>query len=1266
MLERLGFRHFAYDWRDEHVPTFDEEVEALKKHGVSLDAFWAPGVLNDRSRQILDVLKRHQVHAELWSMLDLGPDRVQGDEQSRRVDRAVELLRPLADEAAKAGCSVSLYNHGGWFGEPENQIAIIERLKAQGIQNVGMVYNLHHGHEHLNRFPELLRKMMPYLKALNLNGMDPEGERNGRKILPLGQGEDDLKLLRIIQESGYDGPIGILGHTQDDAEQRLLDNLDGLEWLRKQLRGEPAGPRPTPRTPVPPRPQVKTELSDPERARVEALLVSARQKGDAARGAAIFSDAKHACLSCHRLGGLGGSVGPDLSTVGVCVEPDEVVASVLWPRRLVKAGYETVVIATTDGRVLQGLPLESTDKTVAIRDPASGDRVEIARAEIEAERPGGSVMPDGLAEAMTETDRRDLIRFLLETGKTGGTNATDLLKHAHAPATFAFERGPLHPEKWPNWQSFVNRERVYDFYSKEADFFLTRPQARILPAYPELDGGTHGHWGNQNEDSWTNDHWSQTDLGSVMSGVLHGPNLVVPKAVCVRLGDDGELSACFDPQTLSYPAVWSGGFLKITSKRHGILDGLILDGQLQPNPEAANPADQPFEYHGFYRHGNRVIFSYRLGDQEMLDAPWVENGRFTRIVAPRNEHPLASLTEGGPARWPQVFETRGERGKQGPYATDTIGLPTENPWKALLYFGGHAFLPDGTAILGTIQGDIWRVEGLDESLDHVRWRRIATGLHQALGLWADEDGIFVLGRDQITRLRDLNGDSEIDFYECFSNAYPTSPAGHSFLTGLERDAQGRFYSASSADGILRVARDGKSFEVVATGFRNPDGIGLAPDGTITAPTSEGEWVPASMVIEVQPGGHYGYGGPRDGQPPSLPLVYLPRGLDNSSGGQVFVPDDRFGPLKGQMIHLSFGMGAAYLVLRETVDGQPQGAAVPFAGEFRSGVHRGRFNPRDGQLYVTGMTGWGTYTVDDGCFQRVRYTGEPVQVPLEFHAFENGVMVRFSSPVDPEIAGKPDLQFAQVWNYHYSPGYGSREYAPSHPGLVGHDRILVHGAHVQPDGRSVFFEIPDLQPVNQLHLRVRVNEGDPQDLFATVHKLAPPFPVSGDESSRPRKTIAAHPILADMAALSAKKEPNPWKTALAGSRPVEIQAGGNLTYNVRSFSVRAGEPIRLTFRNPDVVPHNWALIQPGTLPEVGEMVNKLIAEPDAALRNYIPRTDKVLFYTDIVDPGASFTISFHAPDEPGRYPYLCTFPGHWMVMNGEMIVLPPEKPAAGSP
>jgi azurin len=557
-------------------------------------------------------------------------------------------------------------------------------------------------------------------------------------------------------------------------------------------------------------------------------------------------------------------------------------------------------------------------------------------------------------------------------------------------------------------------------------------------------------------------------------------------------------------------------------------------------------------------------------------------------------------------------------------------------------------------MLCTIHGDVWRVDGLDETLQQVRWRRFATGLHQALGLVVAEGKVYVLGRDQVTRLHDLDGDGEAEFHECFSNGFATSPAGHDFISGLQRDASGRFYTASGKQGLLRISPDGRTVEVVATGFRNPDGLALAPDGTITVPASEGEWTPASMVCEVRPGGHYGYLGPRTGQPPDLPLVYLPRGLDNSSSAQVTVPDDRFGPLRGQMLHFSFGAGTYFLLLREKGAGQPQGAVVPMPGEFLSGVHRGRFNPRDGQLYVSGMAGWGTYTPADGCFQRVRYTGDPVQMPREFHAHENGVLVTFVQPLDREVAERPDRHFAQAWNYRYSSGYGSPEFSPRHPGQPGHDPLAIRSAHVLAHGRTLFLEIPDLLPVNQLHLHLRPDGGPPHDLFATVHRLAAPF--TGFPGYRPTsKTIAAHPILADLAALAHRPALNPWGRDIRGARALTIEAGKNLSYTVRSFTVRAGEPIKLTLLNPDVVPHNWALIKPGSLARVGDLVNKIIAEPDAATRHYIPRTDDVLVYTDIVGPQDQFAISFRAPTTPGRYPYLCTFPGHWMVMNGEMIV-----------
>lgn len=256
MLEKLGFKLFAYDYRAEHIPTFDAEMDALQRHGITLTAWWFPGAMNDEARLILDVLKRHRIKTQLWITSGGAPVKTD-DEQRARVQAEAKNIQSIAEAAAQIGCTVALYNHGNWFGEPENQIQIIEQLRRGGITNVGIVYNLHHGHDHLDRFPALLQQMKPYLLALNLNGMTKNAEQIGEKILPLGQGELDLSLLKIIRDSGWHGPIGILNHTDEDAEARLRDNLEGLDWLVPQLDGKPPGLKPTPRSWQEPAPLVQ-------------------------------------------------------------------------------------------------------------------------------------------------------------------------------------------------------------------------------------------------------------------------------------------------------------------------------------------------------------------------------------------------------------------------------------------------------------------------------------------------------------------------------------------------------------------------------------------------------------------------------------------------------------------------------------------------------------------------------------------------------------------------------------------------------------------------------------------------------------------------------------------------------------------------------------------------------------------------------------------------------------------------------------------------
>ena len=1011
--------------------------------------------------------------------------------------------------------------------------------------------------------------------------------------------------------------------------------------------------------------------------RVRQTAANALAFGNAERGIAVFGSVKTACISCHRIGRHGGTVGPDLSKIGKDRTTEEITESILWPSRKVADEYRTVVLLTTGGLQIKGYPVKGNVGHTAVRDPATGRVNQVAEAEIEERMAGGTLMPDALATAMTIEQLNDVVRLLSTLGKKDAPDSQlidTVLGHSmsHAPAQFAYDRKPLLPEVFPHHNHHVNRDRVFDFYTKQAEYFKKADfRPRLLAEYPGLDGGTFGHWGNQDESVWANDDWNRADHGRLLSGVVRGQGVSVTRGICVRLGDNREVSACFDPDTLSWAAAWTGGFVGTSGVRHGLLGGLAIQGSLLGLPEQQTPVE-PFHYQGLYRHGERIVFAYRIGDTDYLDAPWTENGEFTHVVAAAGEHPLRELTRPGPAVWPERFTTDITSVKGEPLIVDSIGLPIENPWNVPVYPGDHDFLPDGSVLVCTIQGDVWHVTGIDDAgtKQTAQWRRFASGLHQALGLIIDDDGIFVLCRDQIARLHDLNQDGEADFYECYSNAFASSPAGHDFVCGLQRDAQGRFYIASGSQGLVRISAEGKSVEVLAAGFRNPDGLGLYRDGTVTIPCSEGSWTPASQICAVQPersvqttagGGkigqhqppHFGHGGAPGGGVPDLPLVYLPRGLDNSAGGQCVIHSKDWGPLNGQMIHTSFGTGTHFLLLRDEVDGQLQGGVVPLPGEFLSGAHRARFNEADGHLYVSGMAGWGTYTPHPGCFHRVRRTGAPLRLPTSFHVHQNGIALEFSEPLNETIAENVDRQFAQCWNYRFSPAYGSAEYSARHIGMTGHDVLTVRSAHVGEKGRRLFLEIPDLQPVNQLHLRLNAWQGSAVDLFLTVHRLDEPFREFGGYQPGNKK-VAPHPILADMVLIK-NRVPNPFQKKVPLARSVVLETATNLSFATRRINMKAGEPIRLTLKNPDVVPHNWALLKSGTLQFVGQLANKLVADPAGWARHYIPETEDVLVYTDIVPAKREFTVFFNAPGDPGRYPFLCTFPGHWMVMNGEVVV-----------
>lgn len=111
----------------------------------------------------------------------------------------------------------------------------------------------------------------------------------------------------------------------------------------------------------------------------------------------------------------------------------------------------------------------------------------------------------------------------------------------------------------------------------------------------------------------------------------------------------------------------------------------------------------------------------------------------------------------------------------------------------------------------------------------------------------------------------------------------------------------------------------------------------------------------------------------------------------------------------------------------------------------------------------------------------------------------------------------------------------------------------------------------------------------------------------------------------------------------------------MLYDTTSFTVSPGQPVKLILSNPDVTQHNLVIGKPGSLEALGMAGNEMAKDPAGLSKGFIPSSDQILHHTKLLDHGTSETLRFNAPKESGVYPYLCTFPGHWILMKGEMVV-----------
>jgi len=181
------------------------------------------------------------------------------------------------------------------------------------------------------------------------------------------------------------------------------------------------------------------------------------------------------------------------------------------------------------------------------------------------------------------------------------------------------------------------------------------------------------------------------------------------------------------------------------------------------------------------------------------------------------------------------------------------------------------------------------------------------------------------------------------------------------------------------------------------------------------------------------------------------------------------------------------------VMPQEVDGVVQAGMVQFPLKFPSGTMRGRFSPKDGQLYTTGLRGWQTAGVRDGGFSRVRYTGEPVRMPKALTVSQAGVNITFTSPLDEASAKDVGNWNVEMWNYIYSAGYGSPEVSVHDAKQKKHDKPEVMAVTLSPDKKTVTLKLSELVPAMQMKVRFNLKSADGApvngDIYNTVHKIS---------------------------------------------------------------------------------------------------------------------------------------------------------------------------------
>lgn len=462
---------------------------------------------------------------------------------------------------------------------------------------------------------------------------------------------------------------------------------------------------------------------------------------------------------------------------------------------------------------------------------------------------------------------------------------------------------------------------------------------------------------------------------------------------------------------------------------------------------------------------------------------------------------LKKYTNGGPNPWTDKLSAELKPADDNfAYVKDEFLLPQNNSWKSWMRLTGIDFINGGkSALICTWEGEVWQLDGITQNEGQVTWTRIATGLYQPLGLKVFKGKIYVGCRDQIAILNDLNNDGAIDYYENFNNDHQVTEHYHEFAMGLQTDKEGNFYYAKSArhakEGLvphhgtlLKVSADGAKTEIIANGFRAANGVCVNDDGSFFVTDQEGHWTPKNRINWVQKGGFYGnYLGYHNAKSSSdtdmqEPMIWLTNKFNRSPGELMWAKSDRWGPLAGQLLELSYGMGQIFLNLIEDKDGIKQGGQIKIPNmDFNTGIMRGRFNPRDGQLYALGMFSWAANKRQFGGFYRVRYTNQKLLMPTELKTTDKKITLSF-----PESLGQvaqSDLEI-KSWHIERTKSYGSPH--------QNERTIPITSITQSQDNKTLTLHCPDLKPTRCMSIKGKLKTTDGKvfdfEINNTIHHL----------------------------------------------------------------------------------------------------------------------------------------------------------------------------------